>query len=40
VTFAFELCDDPLLVVDSPLAEDHVLLGSGQKIKKCGTVHG
>jgi hypothetical protein len=22
-----------------PLAEDHVVLGSGEKIKKCGTVH-
>jgi hypothetical protein len=33
VTFAFELCDDPILIVDLPLAEDHVLLGSGQQIK-------
>jgi hypothetical protein len=34
VTLAFELGDDPILVVDLPLAQDHVLRGSGQKIKK------
>jgi hypothetical protein len=39
VTFAFELGDDPILTVDLPPAEDKVLLGSGQKIKKPGTVH-
>ena len=39
MTFAFEFGDDPILIVDLPLAENHVLLGSGQKIKKCGAVH-
>jgi hypothetical protein len=39
VTFAFELGDDPILIVDLPPAEDNVLLGSAQKIKKRGTVH-
>ena len=27
VTFAFEFGDDPILIVDLPLAENHVLLG-------------
>jgi hypothetical protein len=38
MTFAFELGDDPILIVDLPPAEDNVLLGSPQKIKKRGTV--